>query len=133
MKATFTQKGKKYIYKLDGNVVRTSENAYEYIAVSFYNGEFREVLACGKLNTCTTAANRRPAMIPRLKVKIDFLNGKIDYQSYVRMVGKANAMTPKRVKEIKENGTRDQEVESIKRWIKQLEPYSEQIFKFEAE
>ena len=133
MKATFTQKGKKYIYKVDGKVVRTSENQYDYVAVSLYNGEFSEVLACGKLTTCSAAAGKRSISLRILKAKVNFLNGKVDYQTYCRLVGASYAMSVKKVKQIKEQGTRAQEIETSKRIIDELEQYSEQILKFEAE
>ena len=43
------------------------------------------------------------------------------------------AMSVKRVKQIREQGTRAEEVETSKGIIEELKQYSEQILKFEAE
>lgn len=53
MKATYTHNGKKYIYKVDGKQVRTSQKDYPYecVAVRLKDGEFYGICACGQYKT----------------------------------------------------------------------------------
>lgn len=135
MKATFYQEGTKFIYKVDGQKVRTSQRAtpYEYVAVRLQGGKFVKILACGQEKTCIQAAIERKEGIRRMEVTLQYLAGEITYRQYVERVGYSHAMcksyfADEVAREGMEKVVRGYE-ESIARWSQ----YTEEVIRFVKE
>lgn len=135
MKATFYNDGKKFIYKVDGQKVRTSQRAtpYEYVAVRLQGGKFVKILACGQEKTCIQAAIERRESIRRMEVTLQYLAGEITYRQYVERVGFSHAMcksffTEEVAREGMENVVGRYEVA-----IARASQYTEEVLRFEEE
>lgn len=135
MKATFSHNGKRYIYKVDGVQVRTSqkENAYECVAVRLHDGEFCGILACGTFKTCSSAAANRELQIATSRAEIALLKKEINYATYLRMVGYSRAMTIQYFRDIIAEGKREQQIAKWEQGIADLQRYSEVILTFVQE
>lgn len=133
MKATFTQKGKKYIYKVDGKQIRTSLNAYEYVAIRLRDGEYIETLSCGKLSTCSKWLHDSEGTARICQARIDLMNGEIDYRTYRARVGTANAMAASYFRNIIQKGEKESYIEWQNSIIEKASHYEEIILKFEQE
>lgn len=135
MKATFYQEGTKFIYKVDGQKVRTSQRStpYEYVAVRLQGGKFVKILACGQEKTCIQAAIERKEGIRRMEVTLQYLAGEITYKQYLDRVGFSHAMCKSFFKEEVEREGMENVVrryeESIARWSQ----YTEEVIRFVKE
>lgn len=135
MKATFTHNGKKFIYKVDGRQVRTSQKAqpYEYVAVRLYDGEFCGIAACGQFKTCASYLNMDADIVSRCKTSIELMSGEISFKEYLNRVGYSNAMTPSFFKDIINAGKRDEYIASKRAAIEEHSHYSTIILPFVQE
>ena len=123
MKATYTHNGKKYIYKVDGQQVRTSQKDYPYecVAVRLKDGEFYAAIACGQYKTCAAYLNMDADNVSRAKAAIELVKGNITYKEYFNRVGRSYANTAKYYKGIVEKG---EQAEFIARYEKYIEEHS---------
>ena len=124
MKATFTHNGKKYIYKVDGKQVRTSQKDYPYecVAVRLRDGEFYGICACGQYKTCTAYLGVDADNVRRAKEAIELVKGNINYKEYVERVGKAHVNTPAYYKGIIDSDEKKKDF--IARYEKYIEEHS---------
>ena len=104
MRATFSHNGKKYIYKVDGKQVRTSQKSYPYecVAVRLYDGEFLGAIACGQYKTCAQYLNMDADIVSRYKITLSLVRGEISYSTYLNQIGFSHAMTKEYFREIME-------------------------------
>lgn len=124
MKATFTHNGKKYIYKVDGKQVRTSQKDYPYecVAVRLRDGEFYGICACGQYKTCAAYLGVDADNVRRAKEAIELVKGNINYKEYVERVGKAHVNTPSYYKGIIDSDEKKKDF--IARYEKYIEEHS---------
>ena len=135
MKATYTHNGKKYIYKVDGKQVRTSQKDYPYecVAVRLYDGEFVGIIACGQYKTCAAYLNMDADNVSRAKAAIELVKGNITYREYVDRVGKAHANTSKYYKDVVESGKQEEFITRYEKYINDFSHYSTVILTFVQE
>jgi hypothetical protein len=135
MKATFTHNGKKYIYKVDGKQVRTSQKDYPYecVAVRLKDGEFYGICACGQYKTCAAYLGMDADNVSRARTTIELVKGNITYREFVDRVGKAHANIPSYYKGIIERGEQEAFIARNERYIEEHLPYSTVILTFEQE
>lgn len=135
MKATFTHNGKRFIYKVDGKQVRTSQKAkpYECVAVRLYDGEFRGIAACGQYKTCASYLNMDADIIRVCKASIELMSGEISFKEYLNKVGYSSAMAPSFFKDIIAAGKRDEYIASKIAAIEEHSHFSTIILTFEQE
>lgn len=105
MKATYSHNGKKFIYKVDGKQVRTSQkaNPYQFVAIKLVDGQFSQAIALGLLKTCESEVSKYMDSFRRCKVVLQYFKGEITYKEYVTAVGWNNAMTKSYMEKEKEN------------------------------
>lgn len=136
MKATFTHNGKKYIYKVDGKQVRTSQKDYPYecVAVRLKDGEFYGICACGQYKTCAAYLGMDAENVRRAKDAIELVNGNITYKEYVERVGKAHANLPSYYKGIIDSdGKKSDFIARYEKYIEEHSHFSTVILYFEQE
>ena len=135
MKATYTHNGKKYIYKVDGKQVRTSQKDYPYecVAVRLKDGEFYGIIACGQYKTCAAYLNLDADLVSRARTAIKLVKGNITYREYVERVGKAHANTSKYYKDVVESGRQEEFIERYEQFIAERLPFSTVILTFVQE
>ena len=95
MKATYTYNGKKFIYKVDGKQVRTSQRAtpFQCVAVKLVDGQFAQAIALGLMKTCESEVSKYIDVARRCKVNLQYYRGEITYREYLSGVGFNHAMT----------------------------------------
>lgn len=136
MKATFTHNGKKYIYKVDGKQVRTSQKDYPYecVAVRLYDGEFVGIIACGQYKTCAAYLTMDADNVSRARAEIELVKGNITYREFVDRVGKAHANIPSYYKGIIDSNEKKEEfITRYEKYIEDHLSYSTVILYFEQE
>lgn len=136
MKATFTHNGKKYIYKVDGKQVRTSQKDYPYecVAVRLYDGEFVGIIACGQYKTCAAYLGMDAENVRKAKDAIELVKGNITYKEYVERVGKNYANTSSYYKGIIDSNEKKEEfIARYEKYIEDHLSYSTVILYFEQE
>lgn len=135
MKATYTHNGKKYIYKVDGQQVRTSQKDYPYecVAVRLKDGEFYAAIACGQYKTCAAYLTMDADNVSKARAAIELVKGNITYREYVERVGKGYANTSKYYKDIVDNGKQEEFIARYEKYIEDHLPYSTVILYFEQE
>lgn len=135
MKATYTHNGKKYIYKVDGKQVRTSQKDYPYecVAVRLYDGEFVGIIACGQYKTCAAYLNMDADNVSRARAAIELVKGNITYREFVDRVGKSHANLPSYYKGIIERGEQEAFFARYEKYIEDHISYSTVILYFEQE
>ena len=136
MKATYTHNGKKYIYKVDGKQVRTSQKDYPYecVAVRLKDGEFHGICACGQYKTCAAYLNMDADFVSRARTAIEHVKGNITYRELVDRVGKAYANIPSYYKSIIDNNEKKEEfIARYEKYIEEHLHYSTVILYFEQE
>lgn len=135
MKATFSHNGKKYIYKVDGKQVRTSQKSYPYecVAVRLYDGEFLGIIACGQYKTCSQYLNMDADIVSRYKITLSLVRGEINYSTYLNQIGLSHAMTKEYFREIMEGGKKDEYIERCEKMINDHSRYSTVILNFVEE
>jgi hypothetical protein len=136
MKATFTHNGKKYIYKVDGKQVRTSQKDYPYecVAVRLYDGEFVGIIACGQYKTCAAYLGMDAENVRKAKDAIELVKGNITYKEYVERVGRNYANTSSYYKGIIDSNEKKEEfITRYEKYIEDHLSYSTVILYFEQE
>ena len=135
MKATYTHNGKKYIYKVDGKQVRTSQKDYPYecVAVRLYDGEFVGIIACGQYKTCAAYLTMDADNVSRARAAIELVKCNITYREFVDRVGKAHANIPSYYIGIIERGEQEEFIARYEKYIKDHLSYSTVILYFEQE
>jgi hypothetical protein len=136
MKATFTHNGKKYIYKVDGKQVRTSQKDYPYecVAVRLYDGEFVGIIACGQYKTCAAYLGMDAENVRKAKDAIELVKGNITYKEYVERVGRNYANTSSYYKGIIDSNEKKEEfIARYEKYIDDHLSYSTVILYFEQE
>jgi hypothetical protein len=136
MKATFTHNGKKYIYKVDGKQVRTSQKDYPYecVAVRLYDGEFVGIIACGQYKTCAAYLGMDAENVRKAKDAIELVKGNITYKEYVERVGRNYANTSSYYKGIIDSNEKKEEfIARYEKYIEDHLSYSTVILYFEQE
>ena len=135
MKATYTHHGKKYIYKVDGKQVRTSQKDYPYecVAVRLYDGEFVGIIACGQYKTCAAYLNMDADNVSRARAAIELVKNAITYREFVDRVGKAHANIPSYYIGIIERGEQEEFIARYEKYIEDHLSYSTVILYFEQE
>lgn len=135
MRATFSHNGKKYIYKVDGKQVRTSQKSYPYecVAVRLYDGEFLGAIACGQYKTCAQYLNMDADIVSRYKITLSLVRGEISYTTYLNQIGFSHAMTKEYFREIMEGGKKDEYIERCEKMINDHSRYSTVILNFVEE
>ena len=135
MKATYTHNGKKYIYKVDGKQVRTSQKDYPYecVAVRLYDGEFVGIIACGQYKTCAAYLTMDADNVSRARAAIELVKCNITYREFVDKVGKAHANIPSYYIGIIERGEQEEFITRYEKYIEDHLSYSTVILYFEQE
>lgn len=135
MKATYTHNGKKYIYKVDGKQVRTSQKDYPYecVAVRLYDGEFVGIIACGQYKTCAAYLTMDADNVSRARAAIELVKCNITYREFVDRVGKAHANIPSYYIGIIERGEQEEFITRYEKYIEDHLSYSTVILYFEQE
>lgn len=135
MKATYYHDGKKFIYKVDGKKVRTSQRAtpYEYVAVRLQDGKFVKILACGQEKTCIQAAIERRESIRRMEVTLQYLAREITYKQYLDRVGFAHAMCRQFFRDEVEREGMENVVRGYEVAIAKASQYTEEVLRFVEE
>ena len=135
MKATYTHNGKKYIYKVDGKQVRTSQKDYPYecVAVRLYDGEFVGIIACGQYKTCAAYLTMDADNVSRARAAIELVKCNITYREFVDRVGKAHANIPSYYIGIIERGEQEEFIARYEKYIEDHLSYSTVILYFEQE
>lgn len=135
MKATFTHNGKKYIYKVDGKQVRTSQKDYPYecVAVRLKDGEFYGISACGQYKTCAAYLGMDAENVRKAKEAIELVKGNITYKEYVERVGRNYANTSSYYKGIIERGEQEAFFERYEKYIEEHSHFTTVILYFEQE
>ena len=136
MKATYTHNGKKYIYKVDGKQVRTSQKDYPYecVAVRLKDGEFYGICACGQYKTCAAYLTMDADNVSRARAAIELVKGNITYKEYVEIVGKSHANLPSYYKGIIDSdGKKSDFIARYEKYIEDHLSYSTVILYFEQE
>lgn len=134
MKATYTHNGKKYIYKVDGQQVRTSQKDYPYecVAVRLKDGEFFGIIACGQYKTCAAYLNMDADNVRKAKDAIELVKGNITYKEYIERVGKYHNI-PSYYKGIVERGEQAEFIARYEKYIEEYSHFSTVILTFEKE
>lgn len=127
MKATYSHNGKSFIYKVDGQQVRTSTRVtpFECVAVQLVDGKFSRALALGKAKTCEYEVSARIAYKRIMEINLRYFKGEISYREYFHAVGFSYAMT----REFMEEERRDRKEENIDALERRLEDYTHYEFK----
>lgn len=134
MKATFSQNGSKFIYKVDGQKVRTSQKAtpYQYVAVKLIDGKFSQAIALGLLKTCESEVAKYMDVARRCKIKLQYFKGEITYSEYLKMVGFNHAMTKSYMEEAKRNDA-EYHIKWNEECVKRASQESYKVIPFEQE
>lgn len=127
MKATYSHNGKCFIYKVDGQQVRTSTRVapFECVAVQMVDGKFSRALAFGKAKTCEYEVSARFAYKRIMEINLRYFKGEITYREYFHAVGFSHAMT----REFMEEERRDRKEENVDALERRLEDYTHLEFK----
>jgi hypothetical protein len=135
MKATYTHNGKKFIYKVDGKQVRTSQKAtpYEFVAVRLYDGDFVGIIACGQYKTCAQYLTMDADIVSRCEITLNLVRGDINYSTYLNRIGFTHAMTKDYFREIVDGGKKDEYIDRYEKMIADHSRYSTVILPFVAE
>ena len=135
MKATYYSNGTRFIYKVDGQKVRTSQRAtpYEYVAVRLKGGKFDKILACGQEKTCIQAAIGRKDAIRRSEITLQYLAGEITYRQYLEGVGYSHAMCKSFFTEEVAREGLEKVILGYETHIARLSQYAEEVLRFERE
>lgn len=136
MKATFTHNGKKYIYKVDGKQVRTSQKDYPYecVAVRLKDGEFYGICACGQYKTCAPYLGMDADNVSRARAAIELVKCNITYREFVDRVGKSHANTSSYyIGVIASNEKKEEFIAKYEKYIEEHSHFTTVILYFEQE